>query len=202
MDIATGEQVEGPIDRCRYTAVAWLPGGEAWYYVRRLPTEAVPEGESQYHRRVYLHRLGTDPDTDVLIFGEGMEKTNYYGVSVSRDGRWLSVIGLPGHRAAQRPLAGRPVGEPARVPALRVVQEGVDAETVLYVGRDGAALRLHRPGRATRPAVRDRPRGPLVETWQDLIPEDPEAVLERLRDPGRGSRLPRPARGLDAARHQ
>ena len=59
MDVATGEVVDGPIDRCRYSAVAWLPGGEAFYYVRRLPPDQVPAGEEQYHRRVYLHRVGT-----------------------------------------------------------------------------------------------------------------------------------------------
>src|SRR5205823_6303388 len=92
MDVATGEPVEGPIHRARYSPVAWLPGGGAYYYVRRLLADRVPAGEDQYHRRVYLHRVGADPDTeDVLIFGEGLEKTNYYGVSVCRDGRWLSV---------------------------------------------------------------------------------------------------------------
>src|SRR5215470_16123359 len=57
MDVASGEHVDGPIDRCRYTQVAWLPGGEAYYYVRRLPPEAVPAGEAQYHHRVYLHTV-------------------------------------------------------------------------------------------------------------------------------------------------
>ena len=59
LDVATGELVDGPIDRARYSPVAWLPGGEAFYYVRRLPPEELPEDESQYHRRVWLHPLGT-----------------------------------------------------------------------------------------------------------------------------------------------
>ena len=91
MDVATGSLVDGPIDRCRYSNVAWLPGGKAFYYTRRLPPSAVPEGESQYHRRVYLHQVGAPADEDVLIFGPGRDKTDYYSVSVSRDGRWLSV---------------------------------------------------------------------------------------------------------------
>src|SRR3984957_4362655 len=33
LDVATGELVDGPIDRCRYSGVAWLPGGKAFYYV-------------------------------------------------------------------------------------------------------------------------------------------------------------------------
>jgi prolyl oligopeptidase len=99
MDVASGQDVDGPIDRCRYSVVAWLPGtspgrgpaGKAFYYVRRLAPGAVPAGEEQYHRRVYLHRVGTPASEDVMIFGDGRDKTSYYGVSVSRDGRWLTV---------------------------------------------------------------------------------------------------------------
>src|SRR5690625_1532837 len=99
MDITTGELVDGPIDRCRYSPVAWLPGGEAFYYVRRLPPEAVPEGEEQYHRRVYLHRVGTPTDSDVLVFGTGRDKTEHFGVGVSRDGRWLVLTAAKGTSA-------------------------------------------------------------------------------------------------------
>ena len=37
LDIATGAVVDGPVDRCRYTGIAWLPGGQAFYYARRWP---------------------------------------------------------------------------------------------------------------------------------------------------------------------
>ena len=103
MDVATGEDVDGPIDRCRYTGVAWLPGSKAFYYTRRLPPEAVPDGEQQYHRRVYLHQVGSPAGEDVMIFGDGLEKTNYYSVSVSRDGRWL-IIGAAAGTAPRNDL--------------------------------------------------------------------------------------------------
>ena len=66
--------------------MAWLPGGKAYYYVRRLPPDAVPAGEEQFHRRVWLHRVGTTPETDDEVFGEGRDKTTYYGVCVSGTG--------------------------------------------------------------------------------------------------------------------
>src|SRR5664279_2837053 len=88
MAVASGRQVDGPIDRTRYSPVAWLPGGEAFYYVRTLPADQIPADEMQYHRRVWLHRLGADPATDIKVFGDGRDKTSYYGVSVSMDGRW------------------------------------------------------------------------------------------------------------------
>ena len=37
MDVTTGQDVDGPIDRCRYSDVAWLPGGAAFYYARQAP---------------------------------------------------------------------------------------------------------------------------------------------------------------------
>ncbi|MFI6520988.1 prolyl oligopeptidase family protein [Spirillospora sp. NPDC050679] len=176
VDVATGERVEGPIDRSRESSVAWLPGGEAYYYARRLPADRVPEGESQYHRRVFLHRVGTDPDADdVLVFGEGRDKTDYYGAGVSRDGRWLTITASQG-TAPRNDLwiADLAASAPER-PELKAVQVGVDASTGLHVGRDGRAYVF---------TDRDAPRSRLCVTdpadpaeWRDLVPEDPEAVL-------------------------
>ena len=61
----------GPLPRTRYSPVAWLPGGEQFYYVSRLAPELVPADESQYHHRVYLHRVGTPAEDDVMVFGDG-----------------------------------------------------------------------------------------------------------------------------------
>ena len=96
MDVATGETIEGPIDRCRYSPIAWLIGGFAFYYVRRIAPELLPESEQNFHRRVYLHVVGTPAEADVLVFGAGMTMTNYYGVEVSRDGRWLQISASEG----------------------------------------------------------------------------------------------------------
>jgi prolyl oligopeptidase len=177
MDVTTGALVDGPIDRCRYSNVAWLPGGKAFYYTRKLPPESVPEGESQYHRRVYLHQVGTPADEDTLIFGEGLEKTNYYNVSVSRDGRWL-IIGASRGTAPRNDLwvADLSESDPA-APHLRVLQEGLDAQTGVRVGRDGRLYVFTDLGAPRgRIAVTD-PADPGPGTWRDLIAEDPEAVL-------------------------
>ncbi|MEV0406692.1 prolyl oligopeptidase family serine peptidase [Actinoallomurus sp. NPDC050550] len=178
MDVATGETIEGPIDRCRYTPIAWLPGGDAYYYVRRLAAGQVPAGEEQYHRRVYLHRVGTDPETDdVMIFGDGREKTNYYGVGVSRDGRWLTLSSSQGTAPRNDLWIADLSTSPLETPELRVVQEGVDAETGVHVGRDGRAyVFTDRDAPRARLCVAD-PSDLSPGTWRDLIPEDSEAVL-------------------------
>jgi prolyl oligopeptidase len=183
MDVATGDDIDGPIDRCRYTSVAWLPGGGAFYYTRRLPPEAVPPGEAQFHRRVYLHKVGTPADEDVLILGEGMEKTNYYDVHVSRDGRWLVITASAGTAPRNDAWVADLATCPPAAPNLQVMQEGVDAQAWPRAGRDGRFYVL-----TDRGAPRGRlmiadpadPAFPEYASWQELIGEDPEAVLHDL----------------------
>jgi prolyl oligopeptidase len=178
MDATTGEHAEGPIDRCRYTEVAWLPGGKSFYYVRRLPPEAVPADEAQYHRRVYLHTVGTPTEADTLVFGEGRDKTDFYQVSVSRDGRWLGISAAQGTSPRNDVWLADLAASSPGAPALRVVQQGVDARTSVHVGRDGRMYVFTDAGAPRgRLAVAD-PGRPGRAGWQDLIGEDPEAVLQ------------------------
>jgi prolyl oligopeptidase len=200
LDVTTGDDVDGPIDRTRYSPVGWLPGGGAFYYVRRLPADQVPAGEEQYHRRVYLHRVGTDPAEDTVVFGDGFDKTTFFGVSVSHDGRWLVVTATEGTAPRNDVwLADLAAGDLAK-PDLREVQRGVDAESWLRVGRDG---RLYVLTDRDAPRVRlcvATPGDPAYENWRDLVPEDPEAVLDgyTILD---GAELERPLLVVVRTRH-
>jgi prolyl oligopeptidase len=178
MDVVTGEIVDGPIDRARYTPIAWLLGGEQYYYVRRLAPELVPAGEEQFHRRVWLHRVGTLPDEDVLIFGEGRKATEYFGVSVSRDGQWLQVSAAEGTAPRNDLWVAHLPSAPLESPVLVPVQVDVDAQTGLEFCRDGRLLvSTDRDAPRGRLCVTD-PSTPTYEHWVDLVPEDPEAVLD------------------------
>ncbi|TFV71078.1 S9 family peptidase [Blastococcus sp. CT_GayMR19] len=176
LDVASGTLIDGPVDRCRYSPVAWLPGGEELFYVRRLPPEDVPAGEEQFHRRVWRHRVGAPADTDVLVHGEGSDPTTYFGVHTSRDGRWLVVSGAAGTAPRDdvwiADLAGN--GE------LREFQVGVDAQTAAWVARDGRLWLMSDRGTPRwRLAVAD-PADPATwapEFWQDVVPQQPDAVL-------------------------
>jgi prolyl oligopeptidase len=178
MDVRTGETVDGPIDRCRYSPVAWIPGGEAFYYVRRIAPELLPEAEQHFHRRVYLHQLGASTDTDVLVFGAGMTMTNYYGVEVSIDGHWLQVSASEGTEPRNDLWIADLTKSPSTAPAFTLVQGDVDANTGISTGRDGrfyVSTDLDAP--RGRVAVCD-PATPTSEHWVDLIAEDQDAVLD------------------------
>jgi prolyl oligopeptidase len=181
LDVATGEVIDGPVDRCRYSPVAWLPGGEELFYVRRLAPDQVPAGEEQFHRRVWRHRVGDDPDGDVLVHGEGSDPASYFGVHTSRNGRWLvvsrSVGTAPRDDVWLADLSGST--SPTR-PTLRELQVGVDAQTTAWVARDGRLwLMSDRDSPRWRLAVAD-PEAPATwapDAWRDVVPEQDGAVL-------------------------
>ncbi len=180
MRVDTGEILEGPIDRCRFSPIAWLKGGSAFYYVRRIAPELLPASEQQFHRRVYLHRVGADPSTDELVFGAGMNMTNYYGVSVSRDGRWLEISASEGTEPRNDLWIADLTKSDVASPLLELVQGDVDAQTSISCGRDGRAYIF---------TDLNAPRGTVLvaelgqwnpRSWKTLIPEDPGAVLESV----------------------
>ena len=175
IEIATGRQVEGPIDRCRYSGVSWLPGGQAFYYTRRLHPDRVPRGEEQLHRRVYLHRLGTDPEQDEEIFGDAHGRGWYFSTSLSRpDARWL-LVGASKAGTNRSDLYIADLSADGGHP-LVAIHEGIEAKSYGHVAHDGR-LYVHTDLNAPlgRLAVTD-PTRPQPEHWHDLIPES-DAVL-------------------------
>ena len=201
LDVATGEVIDGPVDRCRYSPVAWLPGGEELFYVRRLAPDQVPAGEEQFHRRVWRHRVGTPADDDVLVHGEGSDPTTYFGVHTSRDGRWLVVSGSAGTAPARRRLDRRPRRRrrPARVPGRR---RRADRR---LGGPRRPALADVRPRHPALAARRRRPGGPGDLGAGGLAGRRPAAAGRRAlrrRARRRPGRRPAGARRARRRRHR
>jgi prolyl oligopeptidase len=173
LEVATGETVEGPIERTRACVVAWLPGGEEYVYGRRLGADQVPEGEGWFHRRVWRHRVGGPISDDVMLFGEGRDKTEYHDISLSHDGRWL-VIGASVGTAPRNDLY---IADLHGDGVLRPVQEGVDAETWGGVEPDGRLwLRTSLGAPRFRVVIAD-PTDPAPARWRDVVAES-DGVLD------------------------
>jgi prolyl oligopeptidase len=180
LDVATGLVIDGPIDRIRGGSLGWLPGGEMFYYVRCLPP-GPDRGDERYHRRVWLHKVGSDPDTDILVFGEGRGKTQFYSVAVTGDGRWLTIRATEGTAAATDIyLADLSTSSPGQ-PELRPVQQGETGRARLHIapgtGSDGVMwLRTSHGapcGRVMAGSVAD----PASRPWRQVIAERPGEVL-------------------------
>jgi len=188
LDVASGEVVDGPIDRVRYGPVAWLPEGDQYFYVRRLAPEEVPAGEERYHRRLWLHRLGAEPSTDSLVFGAGLDPTAYIGVTTSDDGQWVAAtvsvgtaprndvwLGALGGDATPAQPGWRPLvaGEDAR--AWPVFDRLDEMWLLTDAGAPRRRLLVGRPDRLWAASGTSRERS----EWREVVVEDPGgAVLE------------------------
>ncbi len=91
IETKTGKMLPDTIERTRAASIAWLLDNSGFYYTRYPKKGDVPEGQEMYNRHVFYHELGTDPETDTKIFGEGRDPEDWPGVSLDNDGRLLLI---------------------------------------------------------------------------------------------------------------
>src|SRR5579859_3298428 len=91
VETKTGTILPDTIERTRAASIAWLHDNSGFYYTRYPKKGEVPAGQEMYNRHVYFHLLGTDPETDDLVFGEGRDPEDWPNVQLSNDGRWLLI---------------------------------------------------------------------------------------------------------------
>jgi prolyl oligopeptidase len=91
IETKTGTHLPDTIDRTRAASIAWELDNSGFYYTRYPKKGDVPEGQERYNRHVFYHLLGTDPETDTPIFGEGRNPEDWPSVSLDNDGRMLLI---------------------------------------------------------------------------------------------------------------
>lgn len=171
MDVARGHDLGEAIPGTRACDLAWLPDNSAFYYTRYPAEGTVPEGEEQYHRSVYLHRLGTDASADALVF-RPTEKEHWPGVGLSPDGRWLIVTVARTFDQTDLYLQERAGGGPL-VPVVQNLPFSFDGQVV----GDRLYIRTNLEAPNYRLLVTD-PRSPGQAGWHELVATRADAVLD------------------------
>ncbi|MGE3284643.1 MAG: prolyl oligopeptidase family protein [Pseudonocardia sp.] len=173
LDVDTGEIVDGPIDRCHVTSVDWLPGAGQLVYVRK-----VADARDDFRRRIHLRTLATGEER--LVHAPGLyDDHTYYGVDVSRDGRWLVVSARVGTARRDSLWIGEigQIGEDGAGGLTPVLTQADDVQCRAWVAPDGRLYLLTTDGAPRwRLAVAD-PENPGREHWRELIAEEPDSVL-------------------------
>jgi prolyl oligopeptidase len=171
LDLDTLAPLAERIPDTRAADLAWLPDASGFYYTRYPVPGSVPEGDEQYHRAVYLHRLGDDPAHDALVH-QPDDKTWWPGVSLSPDGRWLLISVARTFDETDLYLQDLAAGG-AMVPVVKDLAAGFEghfAHGRLYVRSnvEGPTWGLY--------AV--DPERPARDAWTTIVAPDPAAVLE------------------------
>ena len=91
MDVASGRVSAEAIDRTSNSHISWRPDNQSFFYLRYLkPGPDVPENQTRYNGRTYLHTLGAhvDGEGDAVVFGRGVSA----GLDVPEgEGTWLET---------------------------------------------------------------------------------------------------------------
>ena len=180
LDVAGGLLLSDRISRTRAADLAWLPDGSGFYYTRYPAPGTIPAGEEHYHRGVYFHHLGDDPDTDPLVL-QPAEKEYWPGVSLSPDGRWLSLHVSRTFDQTDLYLGDRhTTAGDVVTPRLVAVAEGLPASFEGEVAHGRLFLRTNLDAPTYRLYEVD-PARPARGHWRELVPARPDAVLEGVR---------------------
>ena len=167
----TGSALPDTIDRTRAASIAWTHDSSGFYYTRYPKKGDVPEGQEVYNRHVFYHELGTDPDTDTPIFGEGRDPEDWPNVDLSNDGRWLLITVEQGWIKSELFLMDLKAGTPPTriTTGKNFLYRGsvYDGRVYITTNEDAPRYRVF----VTQAGDYDR------DHWKELIPQS-DAVLQ------------------------
>ncbi|MDP9246412.1 MAG: hypothetical protein M3O64_07130, partial [Chloroflexota bacterium] len=162
VDVATGQQRPDVIPHTQRARVAW--SGDGFYYTVHPQPGTVPAGDEHYYRRVRYHRLGDDPSTDPLVFGEGLAKETLLGMDADTKGRWVVLSAAEGWTRNDLYLLGREPGSDGP----QVMIEGADGLSLPTVAAGRIWIRTNVGSPNYRIVVAD-PDAP--DEWRTVVPE-------------------------------
>lgn len=162
-DLEAGEDLEDVLPWGLYGAIFFDSNGEGLYYESR---------SREIGPRLRYHRLGTDPEGDPVVFGEGYGPTSRLNVSEIASGRYLLIGVNHGWASSEVHLKDR-----ERDGAIITVVDGGEArfypryhDGLLYMRTDLDAFRNR--------LVAVDPADPSPSAWREVIPEADDEVME------------------------
>ena len=171
--LETGTLLPDVIERTRAASISWLHDNSGFYYTRYPKKGDVPDGQEMYNRHIFFHELGSDPDTDDLIFGEGRDPEDWPSVFLSNDGRWLLIHVSQGWTKSElylMDLKGK--NPPSRLTTGKNFNYGAevyDGKVYIVTNEDAPRYRVF----VTDAGNFDR------DAWKEIIPQT-DAVLQNV----------------------
>lgn len=167
------------IDEIPYTracSLAWLHDNSGFYYTRYPEPGIVPEGEEKYNRTIYFHKLGTNYKDDVVVYAP-KDRTDWPGVSISEDGKWMTITVSRGWTATDVYISNLLDNQLAK-PLFAGKDNNLHADIYkndVYMFTDYNAPK----GKVMKVSL-DEPDLTDMSKWQEIIPEE-EATLSGFK---------------------
>ena len=171
-----GRELDDRVERARNSSVAFEADGSAFYYTRYPDPAAVAAGEEYFHCRVFHHRVGGQDDPEV--FGQGRPREELPRVTLSRDGRLLFVETHRGWARSDLWLSDRGAADQSFRPLWR--DEAATFTPIVDEGRLLVLTNYGAPRFRVLAAAIDAIANGGAAAFADLVPEDPDAVLQQV----------------------
>jgi len=173
IETKNGTILPDTIERTRAASIAWLHDNSGFYYTRYPKKGDVPAGQEMYNRHVFFHLLGTDPETDEPIFGEGRDPEDWPNIELSNDGKWLLISVEQGWTKSELFLTDLKKGTPpTRITTGKdflYAAEVYDGKVYITTNEDAPRYRVF----VTDAGNFDR------DAWKEIIPQS-DAVLHHV----------------------
>lgn len=171
IEVDTRELLPDTIPYARAVSIAWLNDNSGFYYTRYPEPGTVPEGDEAYFRRIYFHDIGADYENDPLVFGEDLDRSDWPGVLISPDNRYLVIVVYQGWSKSEvylRDLHGD--GD------FRLLTSEVDAMFSPYPLDDALYIFTNYKAPKYR-LMKGSYYKPELKSWRELVPEG-ESIKE------------------------
>ncbi|AKT43989.1 prolyl oligopeptidase family serine peptidase [Chondromyces crocatus] len=176
-DVATGKVSDiDVIPGAKYADPQWNAKGDAFYYVA-LPTDPkIPAADLPGHSEVKLHKVGTPPSEDKVVFKATGNPETELATQISRDGRWLIVSVIRGASVIELHVSDLSKPGASWIPLVK----GHDGTMAAVAWKNRLYLQTTEGAPKGR-VFRIDPARPERARWEEIVPEDKEAVLESVR---------------------
>jgi prolyl oligopeptidase len=161
LDVDSRKDLPDAFARALYDNVSLTPDGKGFYYTRRVRAVG---------GRVLYHAIGTPPESDKEIFGEGRGPGDWIGAEVSEDGRHLLLTVQHGWTDGEVYVKDLASGGPI-LPIVNDVSASfepwIEGDTIL-MKTDWQAPR----GRVVSVDLKN----PSRDRWREIVPQGPDAI--------------------------
>jgi prolyl oligopeptidase len=163
MDVDTRKDLADTFPRARYAGFSLMPDKSAIYY-----SKVMPEGP-----RVFSHKMGTNADQDVEIFGKGYTPDKFIAAQISEDGHYLAIDVSYGSAAVRTEVYFKDLKTDGPItPVENKLESAFEGE----IAGDQMFIRTNWNAPKWRIMVADLKK-PARENWREIVPQG-NAVIE------------------------
>jgi len=162
MDVDGRKDLPDRLPTALYRGVSFKRDGSGFYYNLQ---------RREVGTRVFYHALGTDPSTDVKVFGEGYGPDKWISASVSEDNRYV-IFGVQHGWAKNEIYVQEIAGGP-----IKTIVNDIDAHFSAWFAGDRLVLRTDWQAPNGRILVVDL-KNPARDKWREIVPEGRDAIEE------------------------